>query len=205
MHIYLIRHGETMWNREFRFQGHSDIPLSERGWEQSRLVAAKLAPLGIEMVFASDLQRAASTAAVIAATSRVPIKLLPGLREVDYGAWEGLTGEEIKQRFPEARKNWLKNLAESRPPDGESLEEAQQRALLELNRIYCDNVYQSVAVVTHGGIIAVLLTKFLDERIEFLRTYFGRNTNVSLIELQAGEARVIYWGDASHLDEAGEQ
>jgi probable phosphoglycerate mutase len=101
--IYLIRHGETEWNLAGRWQGHADVPLNELGARQAQLVGRRLAREGarFDAIYSSDLARAFQTAWEIGAAVKVPVQLLPPLREIDLGAWSGRTYDEIKQLFPE--------------------------------------------------------------------------------------------------------
>src|SRR5947199_3660663 len=96
--LLLIRHGETDWNAEHRWQGHADVPLNARGREQAKALAEELAPEGIDAIYASDLSRARDTAEIVGERLGVPVVLDPDLREIDVGSREGLTGEEVGER-----------------------------------------------------------------------------------------------------------
>ena len=100
--ILFVRHGETDWNVEQRVQGHSDRPLNANGEAQARALADKLRDDRIDAVYASDLARARDTAAPVAEAHGLEVELLPGLREKDFGTWEGLLDTEIRERFPQA-------------------------------------------------------------------------------------------------------
>ena len=120
--LYLVRHGETDWNREGRWQGHYDRPLSAAGCAQAAAAARRLARERISQIHASDLKRAAETAHIIGETNGLDVRLNRALREVDVGSWAGLTHAEAKERFPEgyARRRaggtgWTKRLKASRP------------------------------------------------------------------------------------------
>lgn len=200
MRMWLVRHGETEWNREARYQGHSDVPLNEEGIRQALKVAERMVGEPIVAVYSSDLSRARMTAEIIAAPHRAPLYIKPLLREADYGLWEGLPYREIKNRYPGSIERWLDDPEGSRPPQGESLGEVRDRALKAVEEIKAENPDGTVVVVTHGGVIAMLLMTFLKEDSSFLRRFFGRNASVSLIEVNE-EAEVLCWSDASHLDE----
>ncbi|NLK51413.1 MAG: alpha-ribazole phosphatase [Syntrophomonadaceae bacterium] len=201
LRIFLIRHGETKWNKDYRYQGHTDIPLNEIGEKQSRLVAQRLKKEALDAVYSSDLSRALATAQYIAQEHKLCITVLPALREINYGQWEGLTLDEINKKYPGLRDQWLKDPKHCQVPEGESLAKVQQRALSALGEIQRRHQEGTVAVVTHGGVIVMLLLHFLKEDTGFLRKFFSRNTSVTLVEIDNSKIDVVFWGDASHLDE----
>ena len=102
----MARHGRTAWNAAGRYQGHADIPLDSTGEGQADELARALAPLEPVLVVSSDLQRARCTAAALAARAGIELRVDPRLREVDVGAWEGLTPEEAETRFPTEYAAW---------------------------------------------------------------------------------------------------
>src|SRR5262245_65615545 len=99
--LLLTRHGETDWNREHRVQGHTDVPLNENGREQARALAERLVDVPLAAIYASDLARARETAEIVARRLGLGVVLDPGLREKNFGSWEGLTDVEIAERFPD--------------------------------------------------------------------------------------------------------
>jgi broad specificity phosphatase PhoE len=147
--ILLTRHGETDWNRERRLQGHTDRPLSEEGRRQALALAEELEQ-PLDAVYASDLARAHETARIVAERLGLDVVVLPELRERDFGTWEGLTDDEIHERFPEARNGpW---------GDAESREEMLGRVSEALGRIASAHPDGRVLVITHGGPVRALLT-----------------------------------------------
>lgn len=134
--LLLVRHGETDWNAERRWQGHADIPLNARGREQAAELAAQLAGKPIEAIYSSDLSRARDTAEIVGGHLGIPVVTDPDLREVDVGPIEGLTAEE-SQRV----EGW----------HGESKEAHAARTLAAINRIASRHPDGCVLVVTHGG------------------------------------------------------
>jgi broad specificity phosphatase PhoE len=156
--IYLARHGETEWNRIGRWQGATDIPLSDTGRAQARLLAERLRDRRIARVHASHLSRAHETAAIVAAHLGMPAPLTdPRLRERGYGAFEGLTRSECEDRFPGA---WQRYLADRRlvPPGGEPQAEVVERVVAAMTEIATANDETSsesgtILVISHGGTI----------------------------------------------------
>jgi broad specificity phosphatase PhoE len=148
--ILLARHGETDWNLERRVQGHTDRPLNETGREQALALADALAEEPLDAVYSSDLVRAHETARIVAERKGLDVVAMPELRERDFGTWEGLTDEEIFQRFPQAHHGpW---------GDAESREEMLERAEGALRRIAASHPEGQVLVITHGGPVRALLT-----------------------------------------------
>jgi broad specificity phosphatase PhoE len=153
--LLLVRHGETDWNREDRFQGHADLPLNAAGRAQSRELAERLAGKSIDAVYTSPLRRAFETAELVAAAHALPVRQEPGLREVDLGSWTGLTREEVEQRDPEGFRRWL--AFGHGWGDGESYEALGERVVATLVTVAASFDGETVAVVTHAGPIRATL------------------------------------------------
>ncbi len=149
--LLLVRHGETDWNRDRRFQGHADPPLNEMGREQAHALAAELAGERIELVYTSDLCRARETAEIVAASLGADLVALRDLREIDVGEWEGLTWPEIEERYPEGARAWHEQGFGWEA--GETYDELGERVVAALRRIAADHPEQRVLVVGHGGTI----------------------------------------------------
>ena len=147
--ILLARHGETDWNLEHRVQGHTDTPLNATGLEQARALAEQLAREPLVAIYASDLVRARDTAAIVADGHGLEPELDPGLREKNFGSWEGLTDVAILKRFPDAvRGRW---------GDGETTEMVAERAIAVIDRIRALHPAGTVLVVSHGGPLRAIL------------------------------------------------
>ena len=148
--ILLARHGETDWNAARRVQGHTDVPLNDRGREQARALADELDDEPLDAVYASDLLRAHETARIVAERKGMDVIVLPELRERHFGTWEGLTDTEVLERYPHARTvtSW---------GDGETREELSRRILDALERIAEAHPDGRVLVVAHGGPLRVAL------------------------------------------------
>jgi glucosyl-3-phosphoglycerate phosphatase len=152
--LVLWRHGQTAWNAERRFQGHSDISLDETGHEQARSAARYLAAMHPDAIFSSDLARAAETAAYLGELTGLPVQLDKDLRERGGGAWEGLTDREIRENYPEAYAEWI-------PPDGEPVSAVAERVSGVLERT-AENVDGSLVVlVSHGAAINLGISQLL--------------------------------------------
>ena len=152
--VLLARHGETDWNAERRWQGHTDRPLNERGRAQVRALAERLADTPLEAVYSSDLTRARDTAAAVADRHGLRVRTMRDLREVDVGSWAGMTKADAAVRFPEAFERW-----EHGHPgwdDGETYEEMSERVLAAIRRIAAEHPDGLVLAVSHGGSIRAI-------------------------------------------------
>jgi broad specificity phosphatase PhoE len=152
--IFLARHGESDWNVEKRFQGHSDRPLTERGRQQAHALADLVASEEIDAVYTSPLRRAQETAEIVAATAGLEPVGLPELREVDTGSWSGLSRADVEARFPEGFTRWRSG--GSGWEDGESYEEMAERVIRTLRKIAEDHPDGRVLVISHGGPIRAI-------------------------------------------------
>ena len=149
--LLLVRHGETDWNRERRFQGHADPPLNEAGREQARELADRLSGEDIAAVYTSDLLRARETAEILAAALDAEIVALRELREIDVGSWQGLTWPEIEEHHPDGAARWHQN--GHGWDSGETYEQLGKRIVAALREIASNHPGQRVLVVGHGGTV----------------------------------------------------
>jgi broad specificity phosphatase PhoE len=147
--VYLARHGESDWNVERRWQGHADRPLTDRGREQAQALAARLAGVELDAIYASDLRRAWETAEAVAAPRGLEVVRRPELREVDVGSWSGFTRDECADRFPDAFLRWQEG--GSGWEDGESYEDMGVRIVTAVQRLAAEHPGGSILVVSHGG------------------------------------------------------
>jgi broad specificity phosphatase PhoE len=201
MRLILVRHGETPWNVTLQYQGQANIPLNDRGIEQARLAAERLAHVDAVALYTSDLARARQTADTIALRTGLEVIDTPELREIDVGQWEGLTPEELYRRFPDHMAEYERDPARTVRLGGESYAQLQQRALVALNRIGERHANdRAVIAVSHGGTIRALLCHVIGLDL----IYFGRMwlDNGSFTELQLGRNgwRLTRLNDAAHLE-----
>jgi alpha-ribazole phosphatase len=152
--VLFIRHAET--EMAGRYCGHSDPDLNTQGRAQLTRLARLLAEETLNTVYSSDLRRAASTAQAIAAGRDIPQVLRPALREIDFGDWEGMSWEEIERLDPEYAQKWVSSYPHLAAPSGESFEDFKRRVLKEVNHLM-DRSSGPIAVVTHGGVLRVVL------------------------------------------------
>jgi broad specificity phosphatase PhoE len=152
--IYLVRHGTTTMNIENRYRGRRDIPLDAQGYQDAVDAARALSGAGLSAVYAGPLRRTIATAQIIADEARVPdIRILHGLINVDYGAWEGLTATEAEMYDPAMFQQYRTSPMTAVCPSGERLADAQRRILEALRLIGERHAGETVAAVTHAVMI----------------------------------------------------
>jgi len=156
--IDLLRHGEPEGGVKFR--GHSDDPLSAEGWMQMRAATATAA--GWEVIVASPLRRCAEFAAELAAHHGLPVETEARLKEIGFGAWEGLTAEQVAASAPQALERFWRDPAQHTPPGGESLEVFGQRVAAGWNDLLQRHAGKKILLVCHGGVIRLILAQVLE-------------------------------------------
>ncbi len=158
--LVLIRHGETDWNVEGRYQGQADPPLNERGRIQAHRLIDELRPLGIQVLYSSPLRRAWETAVILAQGLKVPLYLEPRLKEIHQGEWQGMLVEDIRRRYPDLFQRWEQTPWDVRVPGGETLEEVQQRVYEAIDEIVKRHQGQTIGIVTHRLPMALLKVRY---------------------------------------------
>jgi broad specificity phosphatase PhoE len=198
MQLILIRHGETLWNKEKRVQGTSDIELSEAGILQARKLALSLKDSAVGAIHASPLKRAQQTAEIINAFHGRKIEIHPELTEMDMGDFEGLSFREIMARENEFLGRWIADPASVRMPRGETLLELQDRACAAIRKIVEGE--DNALVVSHNFTIAVILCHLRRIKLSEFRSTCVDNASKTLIRITNGEAQIELMNDRSHLN-----
>jgi broad specificity phosphatase PhoE len=152
----LLRHGQTPMSVQKRYAGASDVPLTETGVDQAAAAAKRLASAGIDAIVSSPLRRAVRTAEEVAVVTGVPIVTDEGFRETDFGAWDGLTFAEVRERWPAEMASWLADPAVA-PPGGESFVEVNTRVTEALQRVLTSQARRTVLIVSHVTPIKTLV------------------------------------------------
>ena len=184
LHLMLVRHGETEWNAQRRYQGQSDVPLSGLGRRQAELVAERLAGHEIDAVYASDLKRAWETAQVITEKSSLEVISEPRLRELKFGVLEGLTFDEAQAQYPEMIAAWLKDFSQP-PQGGETIELFNMRIVSLLDELKQKHDEQVVLLVGHGGSLSETMRVVLGLSRE--KRWYLEMENASLSEVLVAE------------------
>jgi len=200
--LYLVRHGESHSNSQSRIQGHSDSGLNERGLRQAQKIAKRLSGHAFDKVYSSDLGRALTTCKAIAArTGHKPV-VDRGLREISLGEWEGLTTDEVNARYRRGYDRWLKSPTRMKVPGAETVAEFHARVRNKVEAIMEKHGTGRVLVVTHGGVIASLVSHWL--RSSFDHTLLNLridNTSVTVVEKNPQRVKIHLLNDISHLGE----
>jgi len=183
----LIRHGESTWNAAGRWQGHGDPPLTPRGREQARRMATELLAEGIDVIIASDLQRAVQTAAILGDVVGIEPRTDARLRELDVGDWTGLTREEIADRAPAILAAFESGDPAAPADSGECRRNVTERVRLAIADIAASHPGRVVAVVAHLGVARVLLPGCELANAGFRRV--GADAITAPTEAPAGPAR----------------
>jgi len=198
LHLILVRHGETEWNAQRRYQGQSDVSLSDLGKRQAKLIAGRLAGKEIDAIYVSDLKRAMETAQVIAEKSGLKVLPEPRLRELKFGVLEGLTFDEAQVQYPEMIAAWLEDF--NRPPQGaETINLFNARVVSFLDDLKQKHDEQIVLLVAHGGSLSEILRVVLGLSRE--KRWYLEMENASLSEVLIAENYVSLkrLNDTCHL------
>ncbi|MBL7064769.1 MAG: histidine phosphatase family protein [Anaerolineae bacterium] len=160
--IVLVRHGQTVWNREARFRGRADVELDELGLQQAQATGRYLAARWpVVATYASPMRRAMQTAEPIARAQGLDAHPLEGLMDIDFGELQGLSVDEVKQRYPTLYRAWLEVPHTVHFPGGEGLNDVRKRVLAGLDEVVARHVGQTVALVSHTVVNRVLLCAVL--------------------------------------------
>lgn len=199
MELLLIRHGETPWNREQRFQGVSDVELSEQGREQALRLRDHIHPVEFDLVISSDLKRALDTAALVSGLPRERIELDSGLREMNQGELEGLTWTEGMTRYRELMARWMTDPVDLRIPGGETIREVAGRVASALHRVRERGHRRRVLVVSHNLAISAGLAGLLGRPIEEFRKYRQEPCAINRIRWDDDHPELVCCNDFSFL------
>jgi alpha-ribazole phosphatase len=184
--IYLLRHGEVQGAETRRFIGHLDVPLSALGEQQCAAQAARLAGAGLTAVFSSDLSRSRRSAELIGAPHGLAPTVVPALREMAMGRWDGLTAAEIRAREPAAFADWMARVGEFPFPGGESVPDLLARAAPAFDAIVAATAGRPIAIVAHGGTNRALLCRALGLPLGRLLAFGQDYGALSVLEIRSG-------------------
>ena len=197
--LLVLRHGQTDWNASGRIQGQLDIGLNDTGRWQAERLAEALAHEHIDAVYSSDLMRARETAAPLARARGLDLRLDARLRERGFGRFEGLSFEEIEQRWPDEAARWRRREPDFGPGGGEALQSFFARCVEAALRIARAHAGQHVALVAHGGVLDCLYRAATRAEMTAARTWQVNNAVVNRL-LATGEGfTLVGWNDDRHL------
>ncbi len=201
--LVLIRHAETVWNREGRMQGFLDSPLSPRGQEQAARLGLRLSARPFTAVYTSDAPRCLETTRIAFSGSGLKPGVLPGLRERNLGQWEGRLWKEVAESAPEEAKVYKKDPS-FRPPGGETWNELQARLMSEIEKILSAHPGGRIAVVTSGGSLRAAVFGVMSIPAALWPSWATWNTGLSRLDRRDGNWRLIKYNDVGHLSGTGD-
>lgn len=201
LRLTLLRHGETDWNRTGRYQGCIDIPLSARGRAQAASAARALSGSSLRAVYTSPLARARETADAIARPHGLVVRTAETLNEICHGAWEGLTVEDVRARFPDLYRRWQETPEAVTMPDGESLAQVEERVRGELRRLQSLHAGETICLVSHDVPVRLLVLGALGLPPERLWSVGLAATGLTEIEYDREWATLRRMNSVGHLGE----
>ncbi len=191
--IFLIRHGETEWNRAGRFQGQRDVPLSDLGRRQAMAVAEVLSSVPFRRVVASSLSRAVETARPLADRLGLAVEPVEAFKEIGHGDWEGMTAAEVERRHPGAVERWHTCPGEVTMPGGESLSDVSARAWPAFLSLFEDD-RDPAALFIHDAVLKVILCNILAAPLGSFWRFQIANGSVTVAEMGPKGLRIALMG-----------
>lgn len=201
--LILVRHGETDWNRELRFQGQVDVPLNAVGHEQARRLGARLAGEVAHLLVCSDLTRTQQTALPISQQSSHPLKhnrvLNAALREQNFGVIDGMRVDDIQAQHPEAWAQWMRFDADYAFAGGESTRQFHARVMNAVRDLALAHPQQTLVLVTHGGVLDMIYRTALALPLSGPRQSDIPNAGLNRVRVLGERIDILTWADARHL------
>jgi probable phosphoglycerate mutase len=202
--LLVVRHGETVWNHQQRFQGHGDSPLTERGRSDVRTLGLRLKNIPFDQLISSDLGRAVETATLIAQHTGHKIYTDPRLRERHYGVLEGLTIAQIKKLHADTFKKLITGDPDEQIPEGESHRQLYERNIDYIEQFIRENAGATALLVVHGGVIDSLLRMIAQLPLDHPRCFTAMNATLNIFThgefFRETKWVVETWGDRAHLE-----
>jgi len=195
--LIIIRHGETDYSAAKRYCGFQDVPLNRNGVKQAERLGRRLKKTKVDRVYSSDLLRARETARV--AFGGRKINALRCLREINFGSIAGLRYDDLKKKYPGIYRLWAERPELLKMPGGESLARFSARVERCLAGIARKNKGKSVAIVSHGGPIRVILLKLMKKGLDKMWDIEQNAAALNVVSFKSGEAKILKMNDTSHL------
>lgn len=197
--VYLVRHGQTEWNRELRFRGRADIPLNENGHKQASAIADALKDKGITAIYTSPLMRSMETARPAVAISKTETTTVQGLIDINYGEWEGLAYDEVRHRYADLYRRWEEQPDLVTFPNGESLDDVSRRAFSAFTEIVEENRDKSILIILHRVINKVLLCALLGLSNAYFWSIRQDTGCINVMEYSNRRFVLVTMNDTCHL------
>ncbi len=198
--IFLVRHGQTTWNKANAYIGSTDLPITPQGRREASLVANRLEQNDIAAIYASSLLRARQTAELIAERFDLPVRVADDLREVNYGEWEGVAESEAQQRYPDVFPKWRADPSSVRIPGGETFAELRDRSFPAFMNIAESHRHENVIIVAHKSTNRVILCCLLEMDVNRYREIGQGNSAINIVNSRKdGRLIVEQINDTCHL------
>ena len=197
--IILVRHGQTQWNKEERFRGRADIDLDEVGVKQAEAAADWIADWPVSAIYSSPLRRAMTTAGILASKLDLEVKPLPGIIDLDFGKWQGMSAEEAIADDAELFNKWLYSPHEVTFPGGESLAEVRERAAAAVESVVAQYPDKTIVLVSHRAICKILILYLLGLDNSHFWQISQDVCAVNLFEIRDGVPSTLFLNDTCHL------
>ncbi len=201
MRIFLLRHGETDYNREAKLLGRVDVDLNGFGSKQAEILGARISAYGLKMIYSSDLKRALQTAEAIQKYSGAEILATPLLREINKGNWQGLNWDEIKSNYPKYYAEWSQYETDVPYPNGECGNDVLNRFYSLIKSIDLTSPH-NIAMVTHSGLIKTVVSNLLSIPLEkrFAITVWNCSISELIFDSKVGRLKVLSLNDTAHFE-----
>jgi alpha-ribazole phosphatase len=165
--VFFVRHGDTIDEETKKvYKGAIDIPLSDKGRQRIARASEFLSRFKLDFIYTSALSRCIESGKIIAEKQDAPVEIASALNELGFGLWEGLSFEEIREKYPNELDLWLQDLENHTPPEGEPMRNAQRRGVAKFNEIAERHGGQNVAIVSHAGILRLIICSILDLKLQ---------------------------------------
>lgn len=199
--IYLIRHGQSEWNKLYKIQGQKDTKLTDIGKQQAMNLGDRLIKENIDIIYSSDLERAYITANIISKMINKPVVPNVSIREIGFGPWEGLSLAEIKKRFNKEYSIWLNEPHKLNLEGAENLQILKDRAMKFVNQVINENKGKNIAIVSHSATLKIIILGLLGIDISFYKNITLSNVSLSIVECRDYNNVLTLLNDTSHIKE----
>jgi broad specificity phosphatase PhoE len=203
--IYLVRHGQTAWNKEEIFRGRTDVPLDETGLKQAELAGGYLKGIKIHGIYSSPLARAWETAQKIAYFHNLKVQPLQGILDMSFGKWEGQSHQDIQKNDREAYRMWKEEPHLVRLPGGESLDDVRMRAMAVLEEVIRNHSGKTLVLVSHRVVNKVLICGILGLDNSHFWQITQDTTAINLIQYRNGKYILSFMNETCHLNTMKEE
>jgi phosphoserine phosphatase len=197
--VYLVRHGQTAWNKEEVFRGRTDVPLNDEGLREAELAGGYFKGLEIDAIYSSPLSRAWQTAQKIARDHSLDVQALDGLIDMSFGGWEGRSLKEIQEKDERRCRQWREEPHLFRPAGGETLDEVRVRALAALEEVIHKHFEKTLVLVSHRVINKVLICGILGLDNSHFWQIRQDTTAINLIQHRNGKYILSLMNETCHL------